>query len=175
MFLLGVAHATTADDVYEDLFIPKGDSMTEYMGYRLTHSTAHARHHGGFKYLVGTRPIVSPPVDILYCRAIQRDEDVYSEPHVFKPERFLDGELREDVSVDSLAFGFGRYFYASCIHEIASLTLHARRICPGRYTADSSIWIAMASILSAFKITKARNERGEEIDFEPTFSHGVIW
>ena len=47
---------------------------------------------------------------------MQRDEDVYSEPDVFKPERFLDGKLHEDVSVDSPAFGFGRYFYTSSIH-----------------------------------------------------------
>ena len=57
--------------------------------------------------------------------------------------------------------------------RILSPTLLVRRVCPGRYTADGSLWAAMVSILAVFKITKAVNERGEEVDFEPTFSHGV--
>jgi hypothetical protein len=31
----------------------------------------------------------------------------------------------------------------------------------------------MVSILYAFKITKALSEQGEELGFEPSFSHGV--
>ena len=54
-----------------------------------------------------------------------------------------------------------------------AFTPPVRRICPGRYTADSSLWVAIVSILFAFNITKARNEHGEEIDFEPTFTYGV--
>jgi len=88
--------------------------------------------------------------------AIYHNEDVYPEPDVFKPERFfVDGELRGDKSTESLAFGFGR------------------RVCPGRYNADNSVWIAIVLILYAFKIAKARGEQGEELDFEPTFNHGV--
>ena len=40
---------------------------------------------------------------------MHRNKDVYSEPDVFKPERFLHGKLPEDVSVYNVAFGFGRY------------------------------------------------------------------
>ena len=46
-------------------------------------------------------------------------------------------------------------------------------MCPGRFTADASVWAAIVSILSVFKITKARDERGEEVEFEPTFTYGV--
>jgi len=117
---LGLPHATIADDVYGDIFIPKGCTVFANLWSML------------------------------------RDKDIYPEPDIFKPERwFVDGKLGHDISVDSIAFGFGR------------------RICPGRYTADNSLWIAMALILSAFKITKARDEEGKEIDFEPTFTHGV--
>ncbi|KAG9318126.1 cytochrome P450 [Chiua virens] len=91
------------------------------------------------------------------ARAMYHNEDVYPEPDVFKPDRFLvDGTLKEEFQfVDSLSFGFGR------------------RMCPGRHTADGSVWAAVVSILCAFKIEKLRDEKGEEIDFEPTFSYGV--
>ncbi|KAG6370809.1 cytochrome P450 [Boletus reticuloceps] len=94
--------------------------------------------------------------DALFCRAIYHNEDAYPEPDVFKPERFfVGGRLRGDKSTESLAFGFGR------------------RVCPGRYNADNSVWIAIVLILCALKIAKARGEQGEELDFEPTFSSGV--
>ncbi|KAF9234009.1 cytochrome P450 [Melanogaster broomeanus] len=109
---LGLPHATTTDDIYEGLFIPKGE-------------------------------------------AIYHNEDIYPEPDVFKPERFfVDGELNDEKSTASLAFGFGR------------------RICPGRYTADASVWAAIASIFSALNISKALDEHGNEIDFSPKFTYG---
>ena len=85
----------------------------------------------------------------------------------------MDGKLDEGKSTDSLAFGFGRYLNFPYHDQILSPTLLVRRVCPGRYTAGDSIWAAMVSILSVFKITRAVNEQGEEVDFEPTFSHGV--
>jgi len=118
---LGIAHATIADDIYEDIFIPKGFTV------------------------------------MVNIWAINRNKDVYPEPDIFKPERFfVDGKLCKDKPVDSLAYGFGR------------------RVCPGRYNADSSVWAAMTSILSAFKISKMLNEEGEEVGFEPTFTHGGL-
>ncbi|KAN0093301.1 Cytochrome P450 [Tylopilus felleus] len=117
---LGVPHATTADDIYGDIFIPKGSTV------------------------------------VANIWAIERNEDAYPEPDVFKPERFfIDGKLTEEKATDSLGYGFGR------------------RLCPGRYAADAAIWISMVLILSVFKITTARDERGEEVEFEPTFSYGV--
>jgi hypothetical protein len=42
---------------------------------------------------------------------MHHDKDDYPEPDIFKPERFfVEGKLNEDKSIDSLAFGFGRYF-----------------------------------------------------------------
>ncbi|KAG8212997.1 cytochrome P450 [Butyriboletus roseoflavus] len=109
---LAIPHGTTEDDIYEDVFIPKGRCIiTKMITQNLTS---------------------------------------------LNPERFLvNGRLNGDKSTDSLAFGFGR------------------RVCPGRYTADGSVWIAIVSILYAFKITKAIDEQGKEVDFEPTFSTGV--
>ena len=56
-------------------------------------------------------------LDTLFQRAMNHNEDAYPEPDVFKPERFfVDGKLNEDKSIDSLAFGFGRYFDISFFH-----------------------------------------------------------
>ncbi|KAF9228600.1 cytochrome P450 [Gyrodon lividus] len=88
--------------------------------------------------------------------AMNHNEDTYPEPDVFKPERFfVDGEINDEKSTTSLAFGFGR------------------RICPGRHTADASVWAAMASILSQLNISKAVDEEGNEIDFSPKSTYGV--
>jgi hypothetical protein len=35
-FLLGLPHATTVDDIYDDIFIPKGDHMMKSEVYLLT-------------------------------------------------------------------------------------------------------------------------------------------
>lgn len=44
-----------------------------------------------------------------------------------------------------------------------------RRICPGRFMAYSSVWMAIASILSVFEITKAIDEDGEVV--EPSYEY----
>ena len=35
-------------------------------------------------------------------------------------------------------------------------------VCPGRYLADASLWIAVVSILAAFEICPALDENGQE-------------
>ncbi|KAF9024764.1 cytochrome P450 [Hymenopellis radicata] len=67
--------------------------------------------------------------------ALLHDGDVYRNPDVFQPKRFLARGV----------FGFGR------------------RICPGRYLAMNSVFIAVASILWAFNIERACDADGEEI------------
>ncbi|KAJ7672132.1 cytochrome P450 [Mycena polygramma] len=88
--------------------------------------------------------------------AMSRDESVYPNPEEFNPERFLnaDGQFREVDDV--LAFGFGR------------------RICPGRYTADASVWAAIVSILASFDIAKAKDVAGKDIEIEPAFSDKLV-
>ncbi|KAF4582386.1 hypothetical protein EYR38_002506 [Pleurotus pulmonarius] len=80
--------------------------------------------------------------------AILRDETLFPEPNKFNPSRFLkngviDTQLRDRVMS---SFGFGR------------------RICPGRYFALDTLWLSMASILSAYTISKAVDENGREIE-----------
>ncbi|THU90948.1 cytochrome P450 [Dendrothele bispora CBS 962.96] len=84
--------------------------------------------------------------------AMFHNEEVYPDPEPFKPERFLhpDGTLNGAVQApEEIVFGFGR------------------RICPARYMAYSSIWITIASLLSTYDISKARDEQGNII--EPSY------
>ncbi|KAF8842505.1 cytochrome P450 [Paxillus ammoniavirescens] len=88
--------------------------------------------------------------------AMLHNPDVYPEPDSFKPERyFKDGELDDEVSTSHIGYGFGR------------------RTCPGRFTADASIWVAMVTILSTLTISKALDDKGREINVDPKFTCGL--
>ncbi|KAJ7640572.1 cytochrome P450 [Mycena rosella] len=70
--------------------------------------------------------------------AILYDETTYSDPFVFKPERYLlDGKPNPDMPDPRIAFGFGR------------------RICPGRHMVASTVWITVVSVLATFEVAKA--------------------
>ncbi|KAF9236886.1 cytochrome P450 [Melanogaster broomeanus] len=88
--------------------------------------------------------------------AMLRDPETYPEPNSFKPERFFkDGKLDEEPSTSNIGYGFGR------------------RICPGRYAADASIWAGLVTFLSTMTISKALDAQGREIDFDPEFTCSV--
>lgn len=84
-----------------------------------------------------------------------RNEAKYTNPERFQPERFLleNGELNEDTM--GYAYGAGR------------------RICVGRHVGDASVWSAIASILSIFKIVPCKDEQGNEIPVNPRWTVGV--
>ncbi|KAJ6452467.1 cytochrome P450 [Mycena sanguinolenta] len=88
---------------------------------------------------------------------VLHDEVTYPDPHSFKPERFLlNGELDPSAHNPDVAFGFGR------------------RLCPGRYMATASLWIAVASILATFDIKKAVDANGLEVEPSYEFDSGFI-
>ncbi|KAL4252343.1 cytochrome P450 family protein [Pleurotus pulmonarius] len=93
--------------------------------------------------------------------ALLRDEEYYADPDTFRPERFLkDGTIDPKLAEPIPNFGFGR------------------RICPGRFFAMDSLWLNIASILTVFDITKAKDEEGRDIEpdieWTPNFTRHLI-
>ena len=92
-------------------------------------------------------------------RAILHNPETYPDPEEFKPERFLneDGTVHDDPT-PALAFGIGK------------------RICPGRHFVDATLFIVASSVLSAFDVSKAKDENGNEIPVQAavTVSSGIL-
>nr|BAK09423.1 cytochrome P450 [Postia placenta] len=89
--------------------------------------------------------------------AMLYDPRVYPEPHKFNPDRFFNKEggiIQPDPR--GPAFGFGR------------------RVCPGKDLAETHLWITIASMFYAFKITPAVDESGKEIPIDLEFSEHSI-
>jgi hypothetical protein len=91
-------------------------------------------------------------------RAILHDPNVYSNPLTFNPERFLkDGQLDKSIRDPTVAFfGFGR------------------RICPGRFLSQHSMFILISHILTVYNIRPALDKDGNEIEIIPTMTNGFI-
>lgn len=73
---------------------------------------------------------------------MSKDPAVYSEAHLFKPERYA-----EENAPDPKQFVFG----------------WGRRACPGALFADLNVWLVAASLAAAFNVSKAIGEDGKEI------------
>ncbi|KAK0500313.1 cytochrome P450 [Armillaria luteobubalina] len=88
--------------------------------------------------------------------AILHDEKDYPNPLVFDPERFIPEDGKELQPYPLAAFGFGR------------------RICPGRYLALNSAWIAIASIAATLSFSKAVDSEGSILEPSDTFTDGFL-
>ncbi|KAF8988306.1 cytochrome P450 [Cyathus striatus] len=84
-------------------------------------------------------------VVIANAYAILRDEMIYADPDSFNPSRYLPKPEGNAEPYPLGHFGFGR------------------RICPGQYLADASLFIAITSILAMLDIEQAKDDNGKEI------------
>jgi len=79
---------------------------------------------------------------------MSHDESMYPNSMEFRPERFLDvPDVKDGGPRDpnTIAFGWGR------------------RICPGRFMAENSLWLHIAMTLACFNITPVVGPDGEAI------------
>jgi cytochrome P450 len=83
-----------------------------------------------------------------------RDPAVYHDPDRFDPDRFLPPRNEPDPVTE--AFGYGR------------------RVCPGRFFADSSLYINIVQTLATFNLGKAVGDDGREIEVNARPKPGVL-
>ncbi|KAF8655202.1 hypothetical protein AX16_003234 [Volvariella volvacea WC 439] len=90
--------------------------------------------------------------------SIMHDPEAYPQPEVFNPDRFIkDGKLDPDVRDPATAvFGFGR------------------RMCPGRFFSDNSLYLVVAAVLSVYDISPALDAHGQPIPLKPVMSSGLL-
>lgn len=81
------------------------------------------------------------------------DPRVYSNPDTFNPERFLGPNPEPDPQ------------------QVWSV---GRRVCPGRYLAEETDWLAVVSILATLRVSRLKDEEGREIVPEPRWTGFVV-
>ncbi|THU81706.1 cytochrome P450 [Dendrothele bispora CBS 962.96] len=80
-----------------------------------------------------------------------------SDPKTFRPGRYSEPESVLDcLDPQEVVFGFGR------------------RRCPGRYFADTGIWLVVANLIASTNIAKAQDEQRREITPEVEFKTGFV-
>ncbi|KAF9509886.1 hypothetical protein BS47DRAFT_1348721 [Hydnum rufescens UP504] len=99
-----------------------------------------------------------PKGSIVFANAwsMCHDEAIYKDPSLYNPDRYApisEGGNGEPLPIGH--FGFGR------------------RICVGRHLAESSVWIAFATILATLTIGKEIGPDGKEISPNLAFSAGL--
>ncbi|KAK2046474.1 cytochrome P450 [Colletotrichum somersetense] len=88
-------------------------------------------------------------------RAMTQDERIYQDPKSFNPDRYQpqsSGGHGEPLPLGQ--FGFGR------------------RVCIGRFLADNSVWIAVATMLATLNFSKKVGPDGQVIEPKVAFTNG---
>lgn len=104
--------------------------------FAIPHATAEDDEYMGYHIPKGT--VIIPNIWVMSF-----DQEIFPDPHEFKPERWI-----QNSKLEHSPFGFGR------------------RICPGQHLGWNSISILMARLMWAYNITYAYKD-GKRIDIDP--------
>ncbi|EJC97786.1 cytochrome P450 [Fomitiporia mediterranea MF3/22] len=118
------------------------------------------------QYRGWTIPAGSMAIANIWC--MMRDEKSFPDPDAFIPERHMANVMAEsnisrrvsdkdipagaDDDPSNIVFGFGRRSSNSCLHICIFLNILFFIICPGKYLADSTLWLVAANVLALFDI-----------------------
>ncbi|XP_074656731.1 cytochrome P450 1A1-like [Tubulanus polymorphus] len=162
-----VKHPDIQQKIYDEISDILGDSqaqvsdksklpfleatITEVMRIRtpvtlaLPHAAVRDSKIGGFDVPKGT-------VVLLNLYSLAQDESVWKDPHVFRPERFLNPDGRIDRKKCNLILPFGAGI----------------RKCPGENLAKFELFVFLASILQKFEILPV-----PDVEYDMTPIHGL--
>ena len=108
------------------------------------------------EFLVGPSHF-SEILDPTCYRSILHDPEVYKDPFVYNPDRFLkDGRIDPSVQNPTTTFGYGR------------------RICPGRFLAENSLFIFICHIMTVYDIRPGVGDDGKELEIKPEMTNGLL-
>ncbi|PIL24686.1 cytochrome P450 [Ganoderma sinense ZZ0214-1] len=138
--------------VYVNAIIKEALRWQNVLPFVLPHMTLEEDEYRGYFIPGGT--LLIPNV-----AAYMHDPNVYEDPDIFRPERFIrDGRLDFSAAPDPAKFIFG----------------FGRRICPGRHFGMNGLFINVASVLHVFNITPPVDEKGQVIKIEPQLTSGLL-
>ena len=101
-------------------------------------------------------PFLRTAVQPWGARAIIRNEDVYPNPDVFNPDRFMNPSKPEILQHMDSVWGFGR------------------RGCPGRALAEANLWSVIANTIAVMDIRKVLDEDGNPVTPAAEFKLGAV-
>ncbi|KAF5355923.1 hypothetical protein D9756_004149 [Leucocoprinus leucothites] len=143
---------------YVDLIIAELFRWRPTTPLGMHHQSQQPDTYKGYYFPAGTKALFCVPLGcthVINCSHSIPFQDIFSEPEKFRPERFL----KENAELDPRSMGgFG----------------YGRRVCPGRYLADSSAWLAIAQVLAAFTIQPKRDTNDKDILPSLEYGGGVI-
>ncbi|KAI0827782.1 cytochrome P450 [Trametes gibbosa] len=92
--------------------------------------------------------------------SLTHDPVKYPDPFVFKPERYL---REEDGTFDCSTNDPSRYTFG-----------FGRRVCPGRFLAEDSMWLTVAQMLSVYSIANPEGCPMPKLEFLPGAVSGPV-